>query len=38
MLIDLREDLDPGDTFPLTLRFASGLEITTAVRVGEVGE
>jgi copper transport protein len=38
MLIDLHEDLTPGDIFPLTLRFASGLEHTVTVRVGEVGE
>lgn len=33
MLIDLREDLNVGDTFPITLQFASGQEITLDVQV-----
>ena len=33
MLIDLLQDFDPGDTFLITLMFASGSTITTDVQV-----
>ena len=34
MLIGLRQDLNEGDTFPITLHFASGYEVTLDVFVG----
>ncbi len=33
MLVNLHQDLDEGDTFPLTLHFASGLEVPLDVQV-----
>ncbi len=37
MLIDLKRQLKPGDSFPLTLTFAKSPPVTTIVTVGAAG-
>ena len=37
MLMDLHAQLKPGDTFPVTLRFANAAPVTVTVTVGAAG-
>ena len=37
MLMDLHGQLKPGDTFPMTLRFANAAPVTVTVTVGAAG-